>query len=135
MSSDDHADKPDGLIKEFWDAWQAQADGAPAPSNPAIDPSAMARLTPHLMVLDAAPEGLRARLVGARHQQIVDACHAGALLEGFDKDHAERARVAVKTRKPVYWRADSATAVGDFPFASDGKNVDRVVSVVSVKKN
>lgn len=135
MSSDDRAERPDGLIKEFWDAWQAQAEGAPVPASPGIDPAAMARLTPHLMLLEAAPEGLRARLVGARHQEVASVCHAGALLEGVDKDHAARARVAIETGRPVCWRADGAVSVGDFPFASDGRNVDRVLSIVTVKGN
>jgi len=91
---------------------------------------------PHLMLLEAveaeAGAGFRARLVGAEHQQVAARMHAGDLLDEIDADHAERVRRAVATGKPVYWRGEGETpvAMGDFPFASDGRHVDRVVSVV-----
>lgn len=138
MGRDDLASLPEGMIKEFMDAWRVQAQAGPIPSAPRIDPSAMARLAPHLMVLEASlsagPGSFRARLVGVRHQDVSTVCHAGALLDRVDIAHAERARIAAETRQPVCWRAagQRQATVGDFPYASDGVNVDRIVSVVAV---
>lgn len=137
MRFDNAAALPEGVIEEFMEAWRDQATGSAIPTSPAIPPSAIARLTPHLMVLEATVDGgpgrFRSKLVGAEHLRLARACRAGDMLDRADAEHAERARVAAATGRPVRWRAGSDTgpAYADFPFASDGRTVDRIVAVVA----
>ncbi len=126
----------DGVIKEFEQVWQAEAAARGIPSAQAIDPTAFARLMPHMMLLEVVSgEGeqrFRTRLVGAEHREVARGLHAGDILDEIDAQHAERARVAAMTGRPVFWRAasDERVSIGDFPFAADGRTVDRVVSIV-----
>ena len=129
--------KPDdGVIQEFEQVWLAQAEGASIPSAQQISPGQIAGLMPHLMLLEVVPDSaephFRTRLIGAAHRQVAQKLRAGDLLDEFDADHADRARIAASTGKSVYWSSNDGVgvSVGDFPFASDGHTVDRVVSVV-----
>ena len=124
------------VIQEFESVWRSQWDGKRIPSAQYIDPSAIARLMPHLMVLEVCGEAsagpLKTRLVGSAHRKIADSLHAGDILDEVDAAHADRARQAATTGQPVYWRTDGdlSTDIGAFPFAADGKTVDRIVSIV-----
>lgn len=126
----------DGVIEEFEAVWLAQARDVGIPSAQRINPGEIARLMPHVMLLEVEPEGnnthFRTRLVGARHRSLMQDLKPGDLLDDCDGPHTERLRIAAATGKPVYWRDDSefSVAIGDFPFAADGQTVDRIVSVV-----
>lgn len=136
------SDEADSVIEEFEQVWRAQSDGKSIPSAQSIDPGEIARLMPHLMLLEVVSGGIRphfrTRLVGAEHREAAGVLHAGDILDEIDREHAERAREAAATGRPVYWRAEKAAgaAACEFPFASDGENVDRVISVIvcNVKK-
>lgn len=126
-----------GVIEEFAELWQARSADAAIPSAQTINPCEIARLMPHLMLLEvvdgAEQAQFRARLVGSEHRNAVDAVHAGQILDEIDAEHARRARDAAETGKPVVWRAgvDEKLTIGNFPFAADGQKVDRVVSIVA----
>lgn len=125
------------VIYEFEQVWRARANGQAIPSAQSIDPSAIARLMPHLMLLEVVSGGVRphfrTRLVGAEHRDAAGALHAGDILDDIDREHARHAREAAMTGRPVYWKSESCggSEVCDFPFASDGRNVDRVIAVVA----
>ena len=124
------------VIQEFEGVWRAQCAEGRIPSAQDIEPSSIARLMPHLMVLEVCnAQGaahMKTRLVGSAHRQVAASLHAGEILDDVDAAHAERARHAASTGQPVYWRTEgeSATDVCVFPFSADGKTVDRVVSIV-----
>ena len=108
--------KPDdGVIQEFEQVWLAQAEGASIPSAQQISPGQIAGLMPHLMLLEVVPDSaephFRTRLIGAAHRQVAQKLRAGDLLDEFDADHADRARIAASTGKPVYWSSNDGVGV------------------------
>jgi hypothetical protein len=124
------------VIKEFEALWLRQAGESELPCAQSVAPGEIAGLMPHLMLLEAsgaAGEQFRTRPVGAQHRYVEKAVQAGDILDDVDAPHAERVKIAAKTRRPVYWRSgdDDGIEIGDFPFSSDGVTVDRVVSVAS----
>ena len=130
---DRSADSAD-ILKEFDAFWRARAKREEIPTAPSIEASEIGRLMPHLMLLEVVTvDGdlrFRTCMVGDNYRPGDETCYAGKLLDEIDADHAERALEAAETGQPVYWRADGAAAA-DFPFASDGRTVDRVISVAA----
>jgi hypothetical protein len=124
------------VIKEFEALWLRQGGETELPCAQSLAPGGIAGLMPHLMLLkaDAAQgEPFRTRLVGAQHRYVAKGVHAGDMLDDVDASHAERVKIAAKTRRLVYWRSgeNDGIAIGDCPFSSDGVTVDRIVSVVT----
>lgn len=127
----------ENVIRQFEEIWRARAGDAAAPAVQAIGANEIAKIMPHLMLLEVEPVGnastFRTRLVGAAHKTVCAEIQPGDLLDHVDHDHAERLRVAASTGQPVYWRDadDGSVSIGDFPFSTDGQTVDRIVSVVA----
>jgi len=124
------------VIKEFEALWLRQGGETELPCAQSLAPGEIAGLMPHLMLLEAdAAQGerFRTRLVGAQHRYVEKGVHAGDMLDDVDASHAERVKIAGKTRRPVYWRSgeNDGIEIGDFPFSSDGVTVDRIVSVAT----
>jgi hypothetical protein len=124
------------VIKEFEALWLRQGGETELPCAQSLAPGEIAGLMPHLMLLEAdAAQGerFRTRLVGAQHRYVEKGIHAGDMLDDVDASHAERVKIAAKTRRPVYWRSgeNNGIEIGDFPFSSDGVTVERIVSVAT----
>ena len=89
-----------------------------------------------LMLLEAdgaQGERFRTRLFGAQYRYVEKVVHAGDMLDDVDAPHAERVKIAAKTRRPIYWRSgeNNGIEIGDFPFSSNAVTIDRIVSVAS----
>ena len=126
-----------GPIKEFEAAWRDCAEGAAIPTAPRMDAVMVRRLLPHLMALEVVTDDgvaarFRARLIGAHHQKLTGGCRAGEVLDDV-APHVARALRAAETGQPVYACADDAAEcnLAVFPFASDGRTVDRFIAVTA----
>jgi len=127
-----------GPIKEFEAAWRDCAAGDAIPTAPRMDAMMVRRLLPHLMALEVVNDGAvahyRARLIGAHHRKLTGGCRAGDVLDDV-APHVARAMRAAETGQPAY-ASDEDGAEGDlavFPFASDGRTVDRFIAVAAAR--
>lgn len=126
-----------GPIQEFEAAWRGCAAGDAIPTAPRMDASMVRRLSPHLMALeivvdDGTAARFRARLIGAHHRKLTGCCRAGDVLDDV-APYVARAMRAAETGQPVYASAEDAAEgnLAVFPFASDGRTVDRFIAVAA----
>lgn len=129
-------------LRQLYDYWLGQRAGRPAPLRRDIDPVAMPKLLPDLIIAErTGPEDLRYRLVGTRIVRAHGLDYTGWLLSDLARKHdalalARQLYTPVLDRGlPVYSEGPFAWPGGEFrwtrrlhlPMSRTGERIDMAV--------
>jgi len=128
-------------VYEYWLSICPASGGLPGRQH--VDPAAMARLLPHVFLIDVerAPLRFRYRLVGTAYIELMGrdltGCYLDEVHPTFDGEVREHYRAVAEQRQPVYRRGQVMFAVEArrflgmeriiTPLARDGATVDMVL--------
>lgn len=134
-------DLTDPALKRFDAIWRMRCEGR-LPGASDVDPSEIADLLSNVLLVDVVRDGgavrFATRLVGQHHVDLFGRAGAANFLSD-GRDHSDHLRDVISLALPVYTRGrvdGSAKGAASFervsyPLASDGYEVDQVISVVS----
>ncbi len=135
----------DAVLRRFDSVWRAKVLDGELPARDDIDPAEVADLLPHIMLADIVEEDagivVELRLVGQHHLALSGTMPDRTVLSAGTEEGAfayvaleeiiERGQPAysmLRVRCSGTDNFEAARAV--YPLSSDGKHVDRIVSVV-----
>jgi hypothetical protein len=132
------------LVREMHDWWTANRTAAGIPDRSRLDPLALRRLLPNLIIseVQAAPFRIRYRLVGTKVADVTNYDFTGRYLDeilagGSDTPWLEYYQTVYRNRAPLMGSVTERTTSGDtftyefgmFPLTAGGTEVRQFVSV------
>lgn len=131
------------VLKRFDAIWRAGADEDRLPGRATIDPSLIADVLPHMMLVDVVRDGdddmveFRSRFVG-EHQVGIDGRRGAGERIYRNPDESDELVEVASTGRPIYTRCRVESDVTGtkayervtYPLASNGVDIDAIASIM-----